>query len=181
MRKEYGKILRQSFSKLMKEKLPEFKEEKVHSNYIWPGQRAFSPSISQSIKCWIVLSPSLKDYDEFTVLIGWSTLGRYPELTAIPSNILPSPDRTEFRQAEYLIRLPQLWTEKDAWWVVEKFEQALTVAQMMAKMAPLSAKTAEEKVIPCVEDAVNKVVDVGIPYLSEFMKSKGMSDFQGKF
>jgi hypothetical protein len=82
MRKEYGKVLRQYFSKKMKEKLPEFKEEKIKSMYLWPGERAFSQSFPDSLKCWIVLSPSPKDYDEFTVLIGWSTLGRYPE--AVP-------------------------------------------------------------------------------------------------
>jgi hypothetical protein len=173
MRKEYGKVLRQYFSKKMKEKLPQFEEEKVKSMYLWPGERAFSQSFPDSLKCWIVLSPSLKDYDEFTVLIGWSTLGRYPE--AVPVAMLPSLDRAEFRQEEYLTRLPGLWTVKDPWWVVQPFEPALTVEQMTAKMAPISAKAAEEKVIPCVDDAINKVLDFGLPYLAEFVKSRGDS------
>ncbi|MBF0246396.1 MAG: hypothetical protein HQL31_14220 [Planctomycetes bacterium] len=172
MRKEYGKVLRQYFTKKMKERLPEFKAEKIKSVFIWPGQRAFCQVISDSLKYWIVLSPSPKDYDEFTVLIGWSTLGRYPELTVIPSFLLPSPDRAEFSQAEYLARLPQLWTEKDVWWIVKAFEPALTVEQMTANMAPISVAVAEERVIPCVEDAIKKILDFGIPYLSEFVESR---------
>ncbi len=34
MRKEYGRVLRQYFSKQMKERLPEFREEKVQSVYL---------------------------------------------------------------------------------------------------------------------------------------------------
>lgn len=173
MRKEYGKVLRHYFSKRMNEKLPEFKEEKTESMYLWPGQRAFSRSISDSLKCWIVLSPSPKDYDEFTVLIGWSTLGRYPELSVIPSPIQPSTDRGEFRQAEYLTRLPQLWTQRDEWWVIQAFEPALTVEQMTAKLAPIPAPVAEAKVIPRVDDAIDKVTEYGLPYLSEFVRSRG--------
>ncbi|HPB29617.1 MAG TPA: hypothetical protein PLU41_05455 [Acidobacteriota bacterium] len=176
MRKEYGRVLRQYFSKQMKERLPEFREEKVQSVYLWPGQRAFGRSVSGSLKCWIVLSPSPKDYDEFTVLVGWSTLGRYPELTVIPSPILPSPDRGEFRQAEYLTRLPQLWTHKDEWWVIQAFEPAFTVEQMTARLAPIPAPAAEAKVIPRVDDAIDKVIKIGIPYLSEFVKTREGSE-----
>ncbi|NLI48156.1 MAG: hypothetical protein GX414_13705 [Acidobacteria bacterium] len=173
MRKEYGKALRQYFSKQMKERLPEFKEEKVQSVYLWPGQRAFSRPLSGSLKCWIVLSPSPKDFDEFTVLIGWSTLGRYPELSVIPSPQSPSPDRVEFSQPEYLTRLPQLWTRQDEWWVIQEFEPALTVEQMTARMAPIPAPAAEEKVIPRVQESIDKVIEYGLPYLSEFVRSRG--------
>jgi hypothetical protein len=46
---------------------------------------------------------------------------------------------------------------------------------MTAKMTPISAKAAKEKVIPCVDDAINKVLDFGLPYLAEFVKSRGDS------
>ncbi|HOB51129.1 MAG TPA: hypothetical protein PK176_09985 [Acidobacteriota bacterium] len=176
MRKEYGKALRQYFAKQMKERLPEFKEETVQSVYLWPGQRAFGRSVSGSLKCWIVLSPSPKDYDEFTVLIGWSTWGRYPELSVIPSIQSPSPDRAEFSQPEYLTRLPQLWTQRDEWWVIQKFEPALTVEQMTARMAPIPAPAAEAKVIPRVDDAIDQVIKIGIPYLSEFVNTREGSE-----
>lgn len=171
MRKEYGTVLRRYFSKKMRETLPEFKEEKVQSAYLWPGQRAFGRLVAGSLQCWIVLSPSPKDYDEFTVLIGWSTLGRYPELSVIPSPQSPSPDRAEFSQPEYLTRLPQLWTQRDEWWVIQEFEPALTVEQMTARMAPIPAPAAEAKVIPRVDDAIGKLIAFGLPYLSEFAQS----------
>jgi uncharacterized protein (DUF885 family) len=49
---------------------------------------------------------------------------------------------------------------------------ALTIEQMTANMAPISKTVAEERVIPCVEDAIKKTLDFGIPYLSEFVKSR---------
>jgi len=72
MRKEYGKALRTLFSSEMKRAVSNFEEVKVKSSYFWPGDRAFRWQATGHLHCWIVLSPSKKDYDEFTVLIGWS-------------------------------------------------------------------------------------------------------------
>lgn len=113
MRKEFGKVLRRAFAKRMKEVAKEFKEVRISSPYRASGERAFCWSVDNSVCCWIVLSPSPKDYDEFTILIGWSTWGRYPELSVIPSMLKPTENRDEFKQEEYLIRLPQLWTDED--------------------------------------------------------------------
>lgn len=173
MRKEYGKVLRQYFTRQMREKLPEFGEEKVSSGCFWPGQRAFCRPAAGLLKCWIVLSPSPKGDDEFTVLIGWSTLGRYPELTMVPSPQRPSPDRAEFALPEYLVRLPQLWTTEDLWWVVEEFVPALSVQQMLAKMASLAAAEAEKRVVPRVDEAIAAVREHGLPYLDLLVRSRG--------
>jgi hypothetical protein len=172
MRKEFGKVLRDSFSQKMKNFIPEFKEEKVKSQYLWPGERAFCKKINDSIFCWIVLSPSPKDYDEFTVLIGWSTLGRYPESNAIASFMNPTRERAEFSHSEFLIRLPQLWTINDFWWVVKPFIAAFITEQLQNSIAPITKQEAEALVIPQVEAAFSKLMDIGIPYLFEFIQFK---------
>lgn len=118
------------------------------------------------------MSPNPKGYDEFTVMIGWSTLGRYPELNVIPSMITPTPDRKAFDQEEYLIRLPQLWTNDDRWWVVKEFDPSFTLEKLEESMAPISTEEAKSSVIPLVNDAIQKIIDMGIPYLTEFVNAK---------
>ena len=80
MRKEYGKALRILFAVQMKQVVGHFEQVRVESTYFWPGDRAYRWQASDQLHCWIVLSPSKKDYDQFTVLVGWSKQGRYPEL-----------------------------------------------------------------------------------------------------
>lgn len=169
MRKEFGKILRDSFSRRMKSTIPDFKEEKVKSIYIGPGERAFCKKLDDSLWCWIVLSPSPKDYDEFTLMVGWSTYGRYPELSVIPSFIQPTPDHAEFSEPEYLIRLPQLWSGGDFWWVIKPFKVAQTIEQLKASMASISKQEAELLVLPQVDLAFDKLIESGLPYLQSFI------------
>jgi hypothetical protein len=176
MRKEYGKALRARFSLEMKSALPQFEEVKVKSVYFWPGDRAFCWEASESLYCWIVLSPSNKDYEEFTVLIGWSKLGRFPELGMVPCAELPSAGREEFGNDEYLTRLPFLWGKEDRWWVVEELRMPLSVAELEASTQPISAAKANEMVAPAIEDAIEKLQERGVPYLEELVYFSTRSD-----
>lgn len=175
MRKEFGKVLRESFSRQMKSVAPEYTEVKVESQYIWPGERAFRKTMDEQLSCWVVLSPNPKGYDEFTLMLGWSNFGRYPELSAIPSLLSPTPDHSEFAEKEYLIRLPELWSGKD-WWVIKKPVVTSSVLQLQASIAPVSPKAAVDLVLPQVEAAISKLVDIGIPYLNNYIDSKQRKD-----
>ncbi len=172
MRKEFGKVLRDYFSRKMKSLVPDFAEEKVKSVYIGPGERAFCKKIDDSLYCWIVLSPSAKDYDEFTLMVGWSNRARYPELSPIPSHISPTPDRSEFSESEYLVRLPELFSGKDGWWVIKPFEAPLTIAQLQASLSPVSKQEAQALVIPQVDSAFNRLIETGLPYLKAYVDFK---------
>lgn len=167
MRKEYSQALRKLFSKRMKEEFPQFLETKVPSTYFRPGDRAYRWSVTGRLQCWIVLSPSNKDYDEFNILIGWSKLGRYPELSMVPCAELPSPERREFEHDEYLTRLPYLWTDRDVWWAVKKYQPAQSVADLKASLEPVSATEAHDQVQPRVEEAIRKLSEYGVSYLKE--------------
>ncbi|MCP5150639.1 MAG: hypothetical protein H6982_07765 [Chromatiales bacterium] len=166
MRKEYGKVLRSVFAARMKTAAVDFPETKVKSMYFWPGDRAYCWKVDAQLHCWIVLSPSDR-YEQFTVLVGWSTLGRYPELGMVPSPREPTPDRSEFEEPEYLTRLAQLWTDEDAWWVVEPFAAPESMAALQASIEPIPAAEARARVTPVVENAIAKVTEVAIPYLRE--------------
>jgi hypothetical protein len=165
MRKEYGKALRTLFAEQMKQTVPHFEEVKVKSMYFWPGDRAYRWQANDQLHCWIVLSPSKKDYDEFTVLIGWSKQGRYPELGMVPCAEQPTPNRDEFANEEYLTRLPYLWTDEDRWWVVKKFRAPKSVAEIEASLKPILATEAKETVAPLVRNAIGKIQEFGLPYL----------------
>jgi len=165
MRKEYGKALRTLFSKQMAKQLSQFEEIKINSIYFSPGDRAFRWKAADRLHCWIVLSPSKKDHDEFTVLIGWSKLGRYPELGMVPCAQMPTRFGDEFENEEYLTRLPYLWTDEDRWWVVKEFRPPSSLAEMQKDLEPVPAREAREAVAPLVHDAMEKIGKMGLPYL----------------
>lgn len=170
MRKEYGKALRALFAAEMRRVAPHFEETKVTSVFLWPGDRAFCWKPNDGFVCWIVLSPSKNDYDEFTVLIGWSQHGRYPELNMIPCGKRPSPNRDEFDQGEYLTRLPYLVTQEDQWWTVEEFHVPRSVADIEAKLAPIPPFRARQAVATLVNEAIGQIEAVGMPYLEAFAR-----------
>jgi len=164
MRKELGKALRSLFSRAMKEKLHQFRETKVESVYFWPGERAYCLAGRKDLLCWIVLSPSLKDYDMFTVLVGWSRLGRYPELSMIPSIRQPDSNHSEFGESEYLTRLPSLWTREDKWWVIREPLFEITIEALEKQSAPISLEEAQLLTAPHVRDAMQKLEKYAVPY-----------------
>ena len=128
----------------------------MKSVYFWPGDRAYRWQATDQVHCWIVLSPSKKDYDEFTVLIGWSRQGRYPELSMVPCAEYPTPNRGEFAREEYLTRLPYLWGNEDRWWVVKEFHAPQSVADLEASLQPIPPSEARDAVAPLVKDAISR-------------------------
>jgi hypothetical protein len=178
MRKEYGKALRDKFDREMKARLPAFKLLKAKSMYLFPGERVYCRSPKESIYCVIILVPSRKDTDEFTIEIGWSKQGRFPELGMRPSGP-PTPTRTEFGETEFVCRLGELWTREDVWWpfgTIVKFDPLNPkdqIAALMAMTRPISSEEANAAVQGPVEDAIARLQTYAVPYLDEFARSQG--------
>ncbi|MDH3317564.1 MAG: hypothetical protein OER43_17585 [Gammaproteobacteria bacterium] len=175
MRKEYGKVLRSAFERQMKAKVPRFAAFKTKSMYVFPGERIFRWAATDSLHCFVIMVPSRKDTDEFTVEVGWSTHGRFPELGMRPSDS-PSSDRVEFERDEFVCRMSELWTREDLWWQFSDFDPMDPVSQFQfitASANPVSAEEAREAVLPKVGDAIEKVLAYGVPYLEELVASKG--------
>lgn len=178
MRKEYGKALRDTFDREMKARLPAFKPFKSKSIYLFPGERVYHRIVREPIHCFIILVPSRKDTDAFTIEIGWSKLGRFPELGMRPSGS-PTPARTEFEQAEFVCRLARLWSREDVWWPVgaaAKLDLLNPKDQMealMARVKPISPDEASAAAQGPVEDAIGRITAYAVPYLDEFARSQG--------
>jgi hypothetical protein len=170
MRKEYGQALRTLFAAEMRRVAPHFEAVRVKSRYFWPGDRAYRWRATERLHGWVVLSPSRKDYDAFTILIGWSRHARYPELNMVPCAELPTSSRDEFARDEYLTRLPYLWGQEDRWWVIREFDLRLTVAELEASLQPIPDVEAKASVAPGVVEAVSRIQTVGIPYLEELVR-----------
>jgi hypothetical protein len=174
MRKEFSKALRTFFERAMKEQLPEYKPVKVKSVYLGPGERAYCWSPGGPVHCYIILVPSPKDTDEFTIELAWSVHGRFPELGMRPSG-LPSADLSEFRQEEFACRLGNLWTKEDIWWRLSNaapFEEALSFEALVARSKPVAAGEAEAAVEPQVRDAMEKLRTHGVTYLARFARAR---------
>lgn len=171
MRKEYGKALRQLFSAEMNNLLPRFLPVKLSSLYILPGERPFRWIPVEAVHLWILLCPDQKGREAFTVEIGWSKLGRFPELSMRPSFRAPSSGREEFALDEYVCRLGMLVSGDDSWWELESpadlNSQEAYLAYLQAKISSISPEEADRIVRPHVEDAVEKLCLHGIPYLEE--------------
>ncbi len=171
MRKEYGKALRHLFSAEMKNRLPRFLPVKLSSVYLLPGERAFRWIQAEAIHLWILLCPDQKGREAFTVEIGWSKLGRFPELSMRPSFQTPTARRDEFALDEYVCRLGMLVSGEDHWWELESLadldSQEAYLACLQAKVSPVSPEEATRIVRPHVEDAVGKLCLYAVPCLEE--------------
>jgi hypothetical protein len=173
MRKEYGKALRALFAAEMKTRFPQFDATKVKSQYLFPGERAFCWNPREPIRCWVVLKPNLKGHESFTVEIGWSKRGRFPELGMRPSLHAPREGHSEFTQPEYFCRLGKDRLGDDYWWEVEPFEWNPTADRFLAaiqkQLEPIPTDQAVARVSPQVTDAIGCLATVGLPYLEDFV------------
>lgn len=165
MRKEYGKALRDGFTREMKNRLPDFKPFKGKSDYLFPGERAFTRPADKGLHLWIVCTPDQRGHESFTVDVGWSTRDGFPELSMRPS-CEPTPARDEFRQDEAMTRLAYL-TGDPEWWVIEEIADPISLEALMAQQRKLTAEEAGQRVDPLLKDVFEKIETVGLPYLRE--------------
>jgi hypothetical protein len=178
MRKEYGKALRDAFDRQMKAKLPAFRPLKTESMYIFPGEQVYYRMPREPINCIIILVPSRTDTDEFTIEIGWSKLGRFPECMR-PCLEPPTSARAEFEQPEYICRLSHLWGREDVWWRVgsaaklDLLNPEDQVKALMARVRSVSPEEAKAAVRGPVDEAIAQITAYAVPYLDEFARSQG--------
>lgn len=143
-----------------------------------PGEVPLAWAPDPARVAWVFLVPSPKGYNEFTIELGWSLLARYPQLTLRPSFHRPTPERTEWKEPEYICRLNALTAGVPEWWghgaletAAEDPETLLTAA--MATTAKLTPTEAERVAEPLVAGAVEALVATGIPYLQAWNATRG--------
>jgi hypothetical protein len=161
MYKQYRQALRSQFLDLIRHRCPDFCETKG-----WlPGEIAVGKQTHGGLVCvYVTIIPDLKGGQRFTVELGWSNKGRFPETNTRPSGF-PTANRAEFQNDEFICRLGELSAGEDEWWWVESPLVAI------AKTEKPTAAEAAERIQPLVLDAVHKIERFGIPYLNEYLKA----------
>jgi hypothetical protein len=172
MRKEYGKQLRSLFLKRLREAAPEFEPTRVTSKYLFPGERAFRWIPFEPLHCWIILTPSLKGHESFTVEVGWSVHRRFPELGMRPS-LMPSLDAaTAYSRDECVARVKELRGDTDHFWQLPDpaVENPGDLQALLQSMESVSADEARAVIEPLVTDAIAVTVKHGLPFLKGFVE-----------
>jgi hypothetical protein len=173
VRRQLGKELKRQFKEQLRVKLPQFGEVKIDPNR-W-GWKVFEWAIAPGMKAYVCLFPSQKD-DAFTVDIAWSRQGRFPRhLDYLFPHDIPRARifASEPVDGEYLTRLPYLYSDRDQWWEViprlsvEEIleQQRRQIESGQVEEAPIEAGL--ERIEPLVTDAVNRIVEYGVPWLVE--------------
>ena len=173
MRKELATAVRNEFAAAMAQRLPQFVPLIVKSRYAWPGSRIFGWAYNPSIHFFVELFFDPKGYDCFGVDVGWSRLGRFPEVAA----------RMGFREdagkAEQWIRLPLLYSNFGGMWSLEAADeepgaigQGGGSVRLAAGLPPIPIEQALPRVGPRVADAVEKLVVYALPYCEEVSRLK---------
>jgi hypothetical protein len=172
MRKEYGKVLRQVVEQRMRASSFEWKLHREKSIHAIRGEQAFRKDINQHLALWCILVPNQK-LDSFTTEIGWSKLGRYPQLSVRPS---PEPHDQADGREEYLVRLGDLAYGRDYWWEIAPFQVPRDANDLMRMMQPISAELARSRVLPVVEDVLALLERNGEPYLERIAQQALAAD-----
>jgi hypothetical protein len=165
MRKEYRQALRAELLQLMSTKLPAFGMVKG-----WiPGEIPFEKQAPDNVtRVYITIVPDVRGGERFTVELGWSTKGRFPDPGSRPSGF-PTSERLEFSRDEFICRLEEILRGKDEWWVIEKPD---AFKSMMNVGKKLSSAEATKRIKPFIDDAVEKIVGYGVSYLNEYLENK---------
>lgn len=168
MSREFNAAVRRRFAEAMPDAAPAFSAAlKGPKPWACPGEAAYSWAVDTGRRAWIIVVPSLKGYNEFTVELGWSRLGRYPELGMRPSHQRPSGERSEWALEEYLCRLDALAPSVPEWWrVAPGGDPADLLAEARAMTATLTRAEAEDAAAPLVAGALAALRAHGVPYLS---------------
>lgn len=167
MRKELARAVRAEFTAAMERRLPQFRPIKVVSRYAWPGSRVFEWRYDASQRFFVELFFSVKGADAFAVEVGWSRLGRYPEVGVRPG--FPSGGR-ELAKPEHWTRVSSLYAPIGGFWSLEEPDDAPGASGQsggLLSQTPVALEEALTRVERRVDDAVDKLVRYAIPYLEQ--------------
>ncbi len=170
MRKELASAVRAEFAVAIKRRLPQFSPIKVASRFAWPGSRVFRWTHDASLHFFVELLFDPKGADAFAVEVGWSRLGRYPEVRARPG--FPSGGG-EATRPEHWSRLSSLYAPIGGFWSLEEPDDAPGATGLsggtvsVGTVAPVPLEVARARVARRVEDAVDKLVAHGLPYFEQ--------------
>lgn len=173
MSREFNSAVKRRLADAMPDVAPAFSPAlKGPKPWACPGEAAYRWAVDARRLAWIIMVPSLKGYNEFTVELGWSRLGRYPELGMRPSHQRPSAARSEWTLEEYLCRLDALAPGAPEWWrPAHGGDPADLLAEARALTVPLTRAEAEDAAAPLVAEALAALRAHGVPYLTAWARA----------
>jgi len=128
------------------------------TEYIFPGEKVFIvPTNSPSLAGYFVITPDHHGRNRFSLDIGWSTLGRFPQLPRRPYGTA-TESRLEFKLDEFTCRLSTIWGEADFWW------QEGVIGDCITGSGP----------IELASHATGQIMTHGVSYLECFFSSRGL-------
>lgn len=176
MRKEYGKALRTLFADGMQKRLGDWRPIPAPAPWYWPGERLYMLPAPGGLWLLILLEPDVKDHDAFSLSVGWSRLARAPQLSMRPAMEAPQSMQALARD-EYLCPLPRLIPQRPhrdgrfADWLIDPRSSSNDPTEVLAafveRQHALDAGQARLRLAPLVEDALNALVEWGLPYLEQ--------------
>jgi len=167
MRKEYRRAVREAFAARVIELCPGFNPVKVSSPLLHSGESIFRWMPCDRLKTFVILVPSPTGHQAFTLEIGWSTAGRFPELSVRPSLVLAAEDPLPIHVEEGIVRIGDLNDRRDMWWHLPDpaMDSPGDLEALKSSLEPVSVEEAAETVRPKVDEALDVLVGVGIPFL----------------
>jgi hypothetical protein len=174
MRKEYSKAIKVEISNLIMTKFPEFRQIKC-SDSLFPGQLVFQWDVNKNLACFLILLPSQKGVDEFTIEMGWSKFGRFPELRSRPSIL--TPDENSYSNAEAIFRLTALSRGKDFWWKVGNQSDLIMtdpIKAILESSRKISYEEASSTVKNSIQESMSEFIQFGIPFLIKYLRHNGV-------
>ena len=194
MRSKLAKAVRKEFAARLKRSLPQFKLAKLREieflgkmeKEIPPGYRLYLWDFSKDLCVYLVLCIATpKMGDAFTVECAWTRNGRFPSLLGL--TIMHPCDFPKFgivcdepKDGDFLFRIGELWEPHvDHWWWVAprpSFEEINKWSregnfegEKLFGPPEMPIDEAMKNVVPCVEDAINRIIEYAVPYFEKII------------
>ena len=141
------KAIRTSLWKQFTAALPAFPSldlYKEKSVYVWPGELVFrSRQLTPSRTAFVIISPSQKGREQFTVELAWSMNDQFPSLAQRPSGV-PHQNESLLSRPQAAVRLFTLANPTASDWI----------------------DVNKDSIGDAVERTVSELRQYGLPYLS---------------
>lgn len=157
MRQDREALVRQRFAQRMGESLPQFEAATFGEH--WPELPCYRWALAADLVFFVTLKTAESE-DRFSVLLTWMLTGR-PPIHATPG----APDSPPNRDG-LTIDISLLWSRSAVAWKVRYSPSAEEASAWEETYRGTDALRDEEmrKVYPRVDDAVDRVRDLGMPY-----------------
>lgn len=160
MRSRLAKTVRQRFALRISQELPDFV---LNQTEVVPSGCVLYERKTPTLTFYILLLLAPKD-DRFTIEVGWSEKGKLPTYNWGRPNDPP-------REGGIMFRMWCLWNtgNEDLWW---RFEPEVKLEDI-ANWVPQPIEAALELVDTQVDDAIQKLLEFGIPYFERVAAEHG--------